>query len=127
MLPVHQIPNGLGYVLALVGITNALVHYNFLSERILGPHVFLELFLVVGNQDIGGFDNALGTTVVLLQFIERSVGVVLLKIKNIADVGASKRINTLGVVAHHTNVLKARSQGLHDQVLCVVGILILIH
>ena len=110
----HEVKNRLGHILTFVGITHALVHHNFFAQRILSPHVLLKLLFVVRNQHIGRLDNALGATVVLLQLVQRRVGVVLLKVQNVPNVGASKRINTLRIVTNHTNVFKASSQRLHN-------------
>ena len=66
LLAVHEVPGGLGHILAFVRIADALVHYYFFTQRILGPNVFLKLLLVVRNQGVGRADDALGAAVVLL-------------------------------------------------------------
>ena len=102
------------------------MYYDFFTQRILGPNVLLKLLLVVRNQGVGRADDALGAAVVLLQLIKSGIGVVILKIQNIADVGSPKGIDALGVVADYANILKAAGKCLDNEVLGVVGVLVLV-
>ena len=79
------------------------------------------------DQAIGCIDNVLGRTVVALQLKDAATGVDVLKLQDIVDIGTAKRIDTLCIVAHHTKVAMSVTELLHNQMLCKVGILILVH
>ena len=55
------------------------------------------------------------------------VWVIFLEIQDILDAGATERIYTLGIVAHHANVVVVSCQLFDDHVLRVVRILVLVN
>ena len=81
---------------------------------------------VVGHDGVGGVENVAGRAVVLLELHHCSAGVVLLKVENVADVGAAPRVDGLVVVAHHHEVLVLAGQKARDLILGAVRVLILV-
>ncbi len=65
--------------------------------------------------------------VVLLQLEFLHLRVIVLEIEDVLDIGAAKTVDALRIIAHHADVLMAGGQFLYNQVLGVVGVLILIH
>ena len=79
------------------------------------------------DQAVCRLHNALRATIVLLQFEESGSLEPTLKTENIVDIGATKTIDALRVVAHGTNPLLLLAQLHHDAHLGVVGVLILVN
>ena len=82
---------------------------------------------VLPDQAVGRIDDILGRTVVPLQLEDLATRIELLELKDIVDIGSAERIDTLCVVAHHTQVTAPFAQTFHNQMLGEVGILILVH
>ena len=93
---------------------------------ILGPDFLEYLLLVIGDHIIGGIDDDLGGTVILLQFRNAVIGIIGPEVQNILDVGPAKCINTLRIISHDADILVVGSKLLNDQVLRIVGVLVLI-
>src|SRR5690606_29513751 len=100
---------------------------DFLPILIIREHVLFQLVLIVRNNAVGSIHDHLGRTVVLFQFEDLDIGIILLKIQDILDIGTTEGIDTLCIIPYHTYIFIDRSQSLHDQVLRKVGILVLIH
>ncbi len=64
----------------------------------------------------GGFEDALGRTVVLFQPDGDRAGKIALEIQDVSDVGAAPAVDRLRLVAHH-----------HQIVLAAIGVLIFVH
>ena len=102
-------------------------HFDFLTDVVGGPNVFLQLLLVVLDHRTGCIHNVLGGSVILLKFERFYVWVIAFIVEDVLDIGATKGINTLRVIAHHANVLMHCGQLARDHVLHMVGILILVY
>ena len=98
-----------------------------LSLVVLAVNVLRNLIAVVLDQAVCRLHNALRAAIVLLQFEESGFLEPALKTENIVDIGATKTIDALGVVAHGTNPLLLLAQLHHDAHLGVVGVLILVN
>ena len=72
---------------------------------ILTIHILGNLSWVVANKTISCFHNALRRTIILFEFKHPSVIVNLLKVKDIIDVGSTKGIDTLCIVANSAHLL----------------------
>ena len=79
------------------------------------------------NQTIGGIHDSLSGAIVLLQFKNLCRAVIIFKLKDIIDICTPEGINTLRIVANHANTLMLFRQLFHNQVLRIVGILVLVH
>jgi hypothetical protein len=59
---------------------------------------------------MGGFEDILGTAVVLLEFDDRAIGIIFLEIQDIAEICAAPGIDTLPVITNHSDVLMCTGQ-----------------
>ena len=89
--------------------------------------MFRYLGRVLPDQAVGRIDDILGRTVVPLQLEDLATRIELLELKDIVDIGSTERIDTLCVIAHHTQVTSSFAQAFYDQMLGKIGILILVH
>jgi hypothetical protein len=99
---------------------------DLLAFAEVGPKVLLADAAVVGDHRIRRREDRLGGAVVLLQLQHRCFGEVVLKLEDVADVGPSKAINCLRVVADHRQVPISPAEQLEQPVLGVVGVLVLV-
>ncbi|CAI8422046.1 MAG: Uncharacterised protein [Cryomorphaceae bacterium] len=84
------------------------MHDNFFSTGILGPDIFLNLVFILRDDAIGSLHNVVSRTVILFQFKQLRIRIVLLEIEYVSNVSPAKSIDTLGVIPHNTNVLELR-------------------
>ena len=82
--------------------------------------------IIVTDHSIGRIQNGLGRPVVFLQLNHLGIRKMLLKIQNIADIGATELINGLVVIADHAKIAVLVCQHAYQLELDRVGILILI-
>ncbi|MPM35732.1 hypothetical protein SDC9_82325 [bioreactor metagenome] len=111
---------------ALFNVRIGLKYTDSLSSFLFREDLFAYLPLVFFNETVGRTHYGLCGTVVLFQLKYAGIGIDLGKIENVINVGTTERINTLGIITHHTNVLMFAGQLLHNAVLCIIGILILV-
>src|SRR5690606_30006257 len=102
-------------------------YFDNIAFGIICPDRFFNLIFVFGNDAVCCVDDDFCRTIVLFQFKQPVIGVVFFEVENVVDICSSKGINTLGVIAHNTNIFVQRSELLYNKVLRVVGILVLIH
>ena len=100
---------------------------DLLSTAVLCPDVFLYLVFILFNDAVCRLNNVICRAVILFQFEQLGIGVVFLEIQDVANVRPAKRINGLCIIPHNTNVLIFCSKRFNDEVLTVVGILILVY
>ena len=81
---------------------------------------------VVGDEAVRGLEDALRAAVVLLQAHDAGVGIVALELEDVVHVGAAPAVDGLVRIAGDAQVPGA-GQVLGDQVLRVVGVLVLVH
>ena len=98
-----------------------------LTLLILAEDILANLSLVLTNQAVGSLHNELCGAVVLLQFEESRVLVLLLEVEDVVDVGATERVDALSIVAYDTDTTVLKSQLQHNLLLGKVRILILVH
>ena len=124
---VVQVENLRGSPPALLVVAVAAVHGNALPFTVRRPNDLFDLVFVVGDDAVGGIDDVLRRPVVLLEFVEGKIRVVLLEVEDVLDVGAAETVNRLRVVTDHTEVLTQGRELLDDEVLGEVGVLVLVH
>ncbi len=132
-----------------IGVQNMVVHFLFKNRRrhqlallvvrigfyqlyevaviVRCPHIFWQLCPVVLNHSIGGIHDHLGGAVVLFQLDNSQFGKVFFEIQNILDISPAKRIDTLGIVAYHANILVNIRELTGNEVLRNIGVLKLIY
>ena len=91
------------------------------GEEALGPAA-----LVVGDDRVGGVEDVLGRTEVLLQQDGGGVGEGLLELQDVADVGAPPAVDRLVRVADHADVAVLAPEQHDELVLGPVGVLVLV-
>ncbi len=97
------------------------------TALILRPqHLFIAP-CIFGNHRSSRLKNRARRAIILLQFDHRGIGIIPLKIQNIADIGASEAVHTLIIIPHHAQVPVASREEVEQVVLRHIGILILIH
>ena len=111
---------------AFLGVAVGVDEADELAFLLVAPHLFLDLVFVVGDDAVRRVDDVLGGAVVLFQADEFVVGVVVLEVEDVLDVGATEGVDALGVVTYHAEVFEQSGDTLHDEVLGVVGVLVLV-
>ena len=116
-----------GHEAGLVPLVEDRADVDGLAAAALGPEGLALAAGVVGNDGVGGIQNVLGRAVVLLQPDEPGPGILLLKAQDVLNVGPPEAVDALVVVAHHAEVLPPPGQQRRQEVLQVIGILVLVH
>ena len=120
------LPDLPGHKGSLVVLVRRLVDRDGAAGVVVGPELLALAAPVVGDDAVGRLQNGLGGAVVLLQPDDLCALEPLLEAQNVLDGGAPEAVDALVVVAHHADVLiPARQQG-GQQVLQVVGVLVLV-
>ena len=126
LLAQRKIKNTSGHIAPFIGIGWAALYFYFCPRVIGRPHRFFQFRLVVLDDRIGCIDNVFCRAIILLQTIHGDLFVIFLKIQNVVDIGSTKSINALCIVAHNTNVLKLIRECTNNQVLRMIGVLVLV-
>ena len=101
---VHE-PLDLGHHEARLGVlVLELAHVHRLALAEVAPELLVLARAVVLDDRVGGREDRLRRAVVLLQLDDLGVGVVLLEVEDVADVGAAEAVDRLVVVADHRQV-----------------------
>ena len=100
---------------------------DLFARAVRRPEVLALALAVVCDHGVGGVQNILRRTVILFQADDSRVRVTCFKAQDILDRRAAEAVNALVVVADHADVAVAVRQKPRQAVLCMVGILILIH
>ncbi len=127
MLPDFLFPDGTGHKTAFLAIGDAAVDFDAVARIIGRPDDFIELDFVFIDDGIGRLHDILGRPVILFESVHFYILIILLEVEDVVDVGAAKSINTLRIVAHDTDVLETVRQRPYNQILRMVGVLVLIH
>ena len=93
---------------------------------VLREHILGNLTLIPTDQRVGSLYNQLCRAIVLFQFEETCILILRLEVKDIVDVGPTKRVDALSIITHNAHFLTLFRQLIDDGLLCVVGVLILI-
>ena len=115
------------HILGLVVLVHGGVALNPLPRSRLCPQLLALAAAVVADDCVGGIQNGLGGAVVLLQTNHSRPFVLLLKGEDVFDRRPPEAVDGLVVVAHHTDVFPLPRQRGGQQILQVVGVLILIN
>ena len=112
---------------ALVALVRRLEHADLLAVTRGGEQMLLLAARVVRHHGVGRRQDMARRAVVLLKTHHLGLGIVLLKVEDVLDVGATPAVNRLVVVAHHHEVAVLGSQEVGNGVLGLVGVLVLVH
>ena len=81
---------------------------------------------IVGNDLIGSIQNIPGRAVILLQFDNDSIRIIIFKFKDIPYIRAAPAVYALVIITDHAKIPAFSCQQSQQLILCTVGILILI-
>ena len=112
---------------ALVALVGCHIDVDLLAVLGGGKELLRLAVLVVRDDGVRGGEHIAHTAVVLLEFHCMAVGIVLLELEDVADVGTAPRVNGLVVVAHDHDVFVLLRQKPGDSILRMVRVLIFIH
>ena len=110
----------------LVVLVLGVVALDQLAADLLGPQRLWLAQQVVGDDGVGGIEDRLRGTVVLLEHDHGGVGEGVLELEDVAHVGGAEPVDGLVAVAHHAQVAVALGQQEHELVLGPVGVLVLV-
>ena len=113
--------------IGLVALVEIGLDEHFVSGAVARPQCLALSALVMADDGVGGIQNILGGTVVLLQPDRANAPILLFKTQDILNIGATEPIDALIIIAHHADVAIASRQQTGQQVLQMVGVLILVH
>ena len=112
---------------SLIALVTSSIQMNLFARALFRPQGLFLTASVVSDDLIGCVQDVGGGAIVLLQLDNGGVGVILLEIKNVADVRAAPAVDGLIVITHDAEVAALVSEQLDHHVLGVVGVLILVH
>ena len=113
--------------IGLVALVEIGLDEHFVSGAVARPQCLALSALIMADDGVGGIQNILGGTVVLLQPDRANAPILLFKTQDILNIGATEPIDALIIIAHHADVAIASRQQTGQQVLQMVGVLILVH
>ena len=140
-LGVHPVENGVvlpvpalavilqdtgGHILGLVIFVHGGVELELLPLPRPGPQFLALAALVVADDGVGCLQDVAGGAVVLLQPDDPAALVLLLKGEDVLDGGSPEAVDGLVIVPYHAEVLISPRQGGGQQILEIVGVLILV-
>ena len=117
---------GVCYELAFIIVRSRSHQPDLLPMVVIGPQLLGDLPLVVADDLVGHLEDVLGGPVILLQFHEVHLIVILLELQDVLDGGPAEGVDGLRIVAHHAHVLVHGAQQFDHFILRRVGILVLI-
>ena len=126
-LPPGQTNDLPGNIVALASFIAGFVHGDGVSCGIGCPELLALSTKVVGYYGVGCIQNRLCGTIILFQTNHAASFVLAFKVENVLNGCPPEAIDTLVVIAHHADILISPCQQRGQQILGVVGVLILIH
>ena len=125
--PVHPHQDVPGHVVGLVALVEGGLDGDHVAAAVVGPQRLALAAPVVLDDRVCRVQDVLGGAVVLLQADGPGLGVLLLEVQDVLDVGPPEPVDGLVVVTHHAEVLVPPRQEAGQQILQVVGVLIFVH
>ena len=116
-----------GHEVCLVSLVKIGLYRHHVAAAVVRPEGLALPALVVLDDGVGGIQNVLGGAVILLQPNDPGVLVLLFKVQDIFDVGTPEAVDGLVIVTHHAEVPVSPGQQAGEEILQVVGVLILVH
>lgn len=123
----HPVPDIHDHLLGLLAVGVGLEHPDRLAQVAFREAVLLHAFGVADDDRVGRLDDGARRAVVLFQLEGQGLGEVLAEREDIFDLGAPERIDRLSVVADHAYFGVGFREAADDDVLGIVGVLILVH
>ena len=123
----HALADGVRDVGSLALLAVRAMQTDFRTVTVVGPQLLALAADVVADNLVCGIQNIAGRAVILFQTDGFRVLELLFKLQNIRDRCTAELVDTLVVIADHADVLIITCQQAGEHILCVVGILILVH
>ena len=120
------IQNTHGHILRLVVFIHGGIKLQLVPCPCLCPQLLALAPLVIADHGVGGVEDIAGGAVVLLQTDDTGIFILLLKGQNILNGRAPEAVDGLVIVTHYAEVLVSTRQRGGQQVLQIVGVLILV-
>ena len=127
ILTIHISLNGIANHDSLFLIRIGLDYRNLVALLILAIHLLRYLPTVFLHDAVGSFNDSLSGTIVALKLEEQSIRILMLEVEDVVDIGTTKGVDTLVVVANYADTLVFTSKESKYSLLSIVGVLILIH
>ena len=121
-----QLLHALNNEARLVMLVRRFISGNQRACIIIRPQAFRLASGVIVNHGIRCIKNNLRAAVVLLQLHHLRFRIILFEVQNIADVCTAPAINALVSIAHHADIVMLSCENLRQQILRMVGVLILV-
>ena len=115
-----------GHIHPLLPLVAGGVEMDFLPLPMLGPEVFALPAPVVADHRIGRLQDVSGGAVVLLQPDHPGIFILTFEGEDVLNGGPPEAVDGLVIVPHHADVLPAPCQQRRQEVLEVVGVLVLV-
>ena len=116
-----------GYEITLRALIHGFIDGNGLAVSVGSPKPLTLPADVMGDHRIGSIQDGLCGPVILFQTDHPGTPVLLFKAENILNRCAPEPVDTLVVVTHHADIFVSAGQQAGQQVLDMVGVLILVH
>ena len=97
------------------------------ARRHLRPQFFVALVLIFGNDAVRRIENDLRRSVVAIERDDRGLGIVFLEIEDVLDIRLAPAIDRLVIIADDKNIIVFFRQKIDEQILRIIGVLILVH
>ena len=117
----------LGHIPRLVVLIHGGVQVELLPFPRPGPQLLPLAPLVIADHGVGRLQDVPGGAVILLQADGAAAGILLLKGEDVFDGGPPEAVDGLVIIAHHAEVFVPSRQGGGQQILQVIGVLILVN
>ena len=121
-----QLLHALNNEARLVMLVRRFISGNQRACIIIRPQAFRLASGVIVNYGIRCIKDNLRAAVVLLQLHHLRFRIILFEVQNIADVRTTPAINALVSIAHHADIMMLGRENLRQQILRMVGVLILV-
>ena len=99
---------------------------GFLSYRIVCKKVFFHLVAVILYDMIRSLYDRLGRSIIFFEIDNDGFRIVSTKRENILDIRSTPRINSLPIIANHTDITSFTRENMDDLILETIRILIFI-
>ena len=122
----YAVAHGVGHCVGLLAVGVALHDADLVARVAVGEALLVHAARVALDHRVGGVDYGAGRTVVLLQLEHLRRGIVVAEREYVFDLRAAERVDALGVVAHHAHPRMKLREAADDDVLRIVGVLVLV-
>ena len=100
---------------------------HFVAAFVLRPESLSESLNVVGDYGIGGVEDGFGASIVFFEPEYARTWEIFFKVEDVANVGATPRVNTLVFITHNENITSVAAKLTCDNVLGTVGVLVFVY